>query len=95
MAGRKLLVQEHVSSSIANEPSTNNPPDEINDCVNAISPNEEVPMVHSPVQFPDVVETPQQRGQECNDTGPLSMPLLETMHRRTPKCIQVDECALE
>ena len=23
------------------------------------------------------------------------MPPLETMHRRTPNCIQVDECALE
>ena len=52
-------------------------------------------MVHSLVQFPNVVETPQQRGQECNDMGPSSMPPLETMHRRTPKCIQVDECALE
>ena len=27
--------------------------------------------------------------------GPSSMPPLETVHRRTPKCIQVDECALE
>ena len=52
-------------------------------------------MVHSLVQLPDVVETPQQRRQECNDTCPLSMPPLETVHRRTPKCIQVDECALE
>ena len=58
MTRRKLLAQEHASSSIANEPSTNNPPDEISDCVNAISPNEEVPMVHSPLQLPDVVETP-------------------------------------
>ena len=49
MARRRLLAHEHASSSIANEPSTNNPPDEINDCVNAISPNEEVPMVHSPI----------------------------------------------
>ena len=95
MERRRLLAQEDASSSIANEPSTNNPPDEINDCVNAISPNEEVPMVHSPVQFPDVVETPQQRHQECLDTGPSSMPPLETVRRRTPKCIQVDECALE
>ena len=55
MARRRLLANEDASSSIANEPSTNNPPDEINNCVNAISPNEEVPMVHSPVQFPDVV----------------------------------------
>lgn len=52
-------------------------------------------MVHSPVQLPDVVETPQQRRQECNDTNPSSMPPLETMLRITPKCIQVDECALE
>ena len=74
MARRRLLAQEDASSSIANEPSTNNPPNEINDYVNAISPNEEVPMVHSPVQLPDVVETPQQRHQECNDTGPSSMP---------------------
>ena len=95
MARRRLLAQEDASSSIANEPSTNNPPDEINDYVNAISPNEEVPMVHSPVQLTDVVETPQQRRQECLDTGPSSMPPLETVHRRTPKCIQVDECALE
>ena len=49
MARWRLLAQEHASSSIANDPSTNNPPDEINDCVNAISPNEEVPMVHSHV----------------------------------------------
>ena len=95
MARRRLLAQEHASSTIANEPSTNNPPDEINDCVNAISPNEEVPMVHSPVQLPDVVETPQQRRQECLDTGPSSMPPLEKVRRRTPKRIQVDECALE
>ena len=27
--------------------------------------------------------------------GPSSMPPLETVHRRTPKRIQVDECALE
>ena len=59
MARPRLLAEEHASSRIENEPSTNNPPDEINDCVNAISPNEEVPMVHSPVQLPDVVETPQ------------------------------------
>ena len=59
MARWRLLAQEYASSSIANEPSTNNPPDEVNYCVNAISPNEEVPMVHSPVQLPDVVETPQ------------------------------------
>ena len=52
-------------------------------------------MVHSPVQLPNVVETPQQRHQECNDTGPSSMPSLETVHRRTPKHIKVDECALE
>ena len=52
-------------------------------------------MVHSPVQFPDVVETPQQRRQECLDTKPSSMPPLETVCRRTPKCIQVDECALK
>ena len=52
-------------------------------------------MVHSPIQLPDVVETPHQRGQECNATGPSSMSPLETLHRRTPKCIQVDECALE
>ena len=90
-----MLAHEDASSSIANELSTNNPPNEINDYVNAISPNEEVPMVHSPVQFPDVVETPQQRCQECLDTGPSSMPPLEIVRRRTPKCIQVDECALE
>ena len=42
MARRRLLAQEDASSSITNEPSTNNPLDEINDCVNAISPNEEV-----------------------------------------------------
>ena len=59
MARRRLLAQEDVSSRIANEPSTNNPPNEINDCVNAMSPNKEVPMVHSPIQFLDVVETPQ------------------------------------
>ena len=59
MARRRLLAQEDASSSIENEPSTNNPPDEINDYVNVISPNEEVPMVHSLVQLPDVVETPQ------------------------------------
>ena len=58
MARRRLLAHEHASSRIANEPSTNNPPNEINDCVNAISSNEEVPMVHSPIQLPDVVETP-------------------------------------
>ena len=52
-------------------------------------------MVHSPVQLLDVVETPQQRRQECNDMGPSSMPLMEIVHRRAPKCIQVDECALE
>lgn len=90
-----MLAQEHASCSITNEPFTNNPPNEINDCVNAISPNDEVPMVHSPIQFPDVVETPQQRREECNDTGPSSMLPLETVHRRTPKCIEVDECALE
>ena len=95
MARRRLLAHEDASFSIANEPSTNNPLDEINDCVNAISPNEEVPMVHAPVQLLDVVETPQQRRQECNDTGPSSMPPLETVHKRTPKRIQVDECALE
>ena len=59
MARRRLLAQEHATYSIANEPSTNNPPNEINECVNAISPNEQVPMVHSPLQFPGVVETPQ------------------------------------
>ena len=59
LARWRLLAHEHASSSIANEPSTNNPPNEINDCVNAISPNEEVSMVHSLIQFPDVVETPQ------------------------------------
>ena len=95
MARRRFLAQEDASSNIANEPSTNNPPNEINDYVNAISPNEEVPMVHSPIQFPDVVETPQQRRQECLDIGPSSMPPLEIVRRRTPKCIQVDECALE
>ena len=58
MARRSLLSKEHASSSIENEPSSNNSPDEINDCVNAISPNEEVPMVHSLVQLLDVVETP-------------------------------------
>ena len=52
-------------------------------------------MVHSPIQLFNVLETPQQRRQECNDMGPSFMPPLETMHRRTPKCIQVDECALE
>ena len=62
---------------------------------NAISPNEEVPMVHHPIKLPDVVETPQQRRQECNDTGQWSMPPSEIVCRRTPKRIQVDECALE
>ena len=95
MVRRRLLAQEHASSSIENEPSTNNPPDEINDYVNAISPNEEVPIVHSPVQLPNVVETPQQKRQECNNTGPSSMPPFETLDRITVKCIQVDECALE
>ena len=52
-------------------------------------------MVHSLVQFPNAIDTPQQRRQECNDTGPSSMPPLEIVHRRTPKRIQVDECALE
>lgn len=42
MARRRLLAQEDTSSSIANEPCTNNPPNEINDYANAISPNEEV-----------------------------------------------------
>ena len=51
-------------------------------------------MGHSPIQLPDVVETPQQRGQECNDMGPSSMPPLETVHRRTPKHIQVDKSGL-
>ena len=59
MTRRRLLAHEHASFSIANEPSINNPLDEINDCVNAISPNQEVLMVHSPVQLPDVVKTPQ------------------------------------
>ena len=94
LARRRLLAHEHASSSIAKEPSTNSPLDEINDCINAISSNEDVPMVYSPIQLRNVVETPQQRCQECNDTGPSSMPPLETVHRRTPKCIQVDECAL-
>ena len=44
MVIRRLLAYEDASSSMANEPSTNNPPNEINDYVNAISPNEEVPM---------------------------------------------------
>ena len=52
-------------------------------------------MVHSLVQLSDVVETPQQRCQECNDTGPSSMPPLETVRRRTSKRIQVEECAQE
>ena len=52
-------------------------------------------LMQVPVQLPIVVETPQQRRQECNNTRPSSMPPLETVHRRTPKHIQVDECALE
>ena len=68
--------------------------DEIKDGFDAIFLDEEVHVVHSPIQFPNVVETPQQRGQGCQNTGPSSMPPLETMHRRTPRHIQVDECAL-
>ena len=113
MERRRLLAQEHASSIIAYEPSTNNPPrqvvdeqtmedlidagcsaNEIYDGVDGKSLDEEVPMVHSHEQFLYVVETPQQRGQQFQNIGPLSMPPLETMHRRTLKFIQLDESGL-
>ena len=38
--------------------------------------------------------TPQQGGQECQNRGPSSLPILSSVWRRTPKCIQVDESGL-
>ena len=38
--------------------------------------------------------TPQQGGQEWQNRGSSSLPILRTVRRRTPKCIQVDEICL-